>query len=308
MKNKPNKWVAAVLGLISPPISLLYVAELVWAAIYFFAALLILGLVLVILDRMPVVAIVLSWGIGVVCAIHSYRLASAYPDDKARPYYSRWYGLLGVYLGVFAVVFIFRSFLFEPFRFPSGSMIPTVEPGSHLIVKKWGYGHYGSYGITPFQREITSGLQRGELIVFDYPEDTSIQYMKRLIALPGDRIAYLDKKLSINGKEIPRRKVGDYLDVGNGLLPLVKRSRFEETLDAGVYPVVINDEISQSVIGSPSFPRMENCKFEPHGVTCVVPAGHYFMLGDNRDNSRDSRYWGFVPAEHIIGKVLYVLR
>jgi signal peptidase I len=310
MKNKPNKWLAAVLGFMFPPISLLYVAELAWAAIYFIAALIFVALVLVFQYRMPVATTLLSLSFNVVCAIHSYRLASAYPEGKARPHYSRWYGLLGVPLGLFAVVFAFRAFLFEPFRFPSGSMIPTVEPGSYLIAKKWGYGHYGSYGITLFQREITSKLQRGDLIVFDYPEDTSIQYMKRLIALPGDKIAYLDKKLSINGKEIARRKVGDYIDGGNALsgrLPL-KLSRFEESSDSGAYSVVINDEISQSVIGSPSFSLMENCKFVPHGVTCEVPDGHYFMMGDNRDNSRDSRYWGFVPADHVIGKVIYILR
>jgi signal peptidase I len=175
-------------------------------------------------------------------------------------------------------------------------------------VKKWGYGHYGSYGITPFRREISSELQRGDLIVFDYPEDTSTQYMKRLIALPGDKIAYRDKKLSINGTEISRRKVGNYVNYGNGMLPMVKLSRIEETFDAGVHTVVINDEVPQSVIGSPSFPLQENCKFDPHGMTCEVPAGHYFMLGDNRDNSRDSRYWGFVPVDHIVGKVVYVLQ
>jgi signal peptidase I len=308
MKNRPNKWVAAVLCLLSPPIGLLYVAEFIWAVVYLFATLCLVVLALVFLHQAPVVATVLGLGINVVSAVHSFRLASAYPDEKSRPIYSRWYGLLGIYLGLFAVIFSFRSFLFEPFRFPSGSMIPTVEPGAHLIVKKWGYGHYGSFGITPFQREITSDLQRGDLIVFDFPEERSTQYMKRLIALPGDKIAYLDKKLSINGTEIPRRKVDDYVNYGNGVLPMVKLSRFEEILDAGVYTVVINDEVPQRVLGSPSFRLQENCIFEPHGMTCEVPAGHYFMLGDNRDNSRDSRYWGFVPADHVVGKVVYILQ
>ena len=308
MNNRPNKWVAAVLCLVFPPIGLLYVAELGWAAIYFLAILVFGGLAFFLLQWIPVIAIILSWGLGVVGAIHSYRLASAYPDDKARPRYSRWYGLLGVCLGLFAVVFTFRAFLFEPFRFPSSSMIPTVEPGSYLIVKKWGYGHYGSYGITPFRREISSELQRGDLIVFDFPENTSTQYMKRLIALPGDKIAYLDKKLSINGKEIPRQKIGNFIDRGNGVTGIVHWSRFEETMDAGTFTVVINDDILQSVIGTPSFPLLENCKFEQRGVTCAVPAGHYFMMGDNRDNSRDSRYFGFVPADHVVGKVIHILR
>ncbi|HXU92771.1 MAG TPA: signal peptidase I [Gallionella sp.] len=265
MKNRPNKWVAAVLCLVFPPIGLLYVAELAWAAIYF-SALLIIG-AFALLQWILVVAVVLSWGLSVVGAIHSYRLANAYPVNKSRPRYSRWYGLLGVCFGLFAAVFTFRAFLFEPFRFPSRSMIPTVEPGSYLIVKKWGYGHYGSYGITPFKQEITADLQRGDLIVFDHPEERSMQYMMRLIALPGDKITYRDKKLSINGSEIPRRKVDDYIDQGNGLLPLVKMSRFEETLDAGVHSTVITDERPESVIGSPSFPLKENCIFESNGVS-----------------------------------------
>lgn len=308
MKNRPNKWVAAVLGLVSPPISLLYVAEYVWAAIYFLASLCVAVLAFVLLHRAPVVAAALVWGINVVSAVHSYRLARAYPGDKIRPIYSRWYGLLGIYLCLFAVIFGFRSFLFEPFRFPSGSMIPTIEPGSYLIVKKWGYGHYGTYGLTPFQREISAELHRGDIIAFDYPEDRSVQYVKRLIALPGDRVAYLDKKLSINGKLVPQDQIDEYFDgsIHESVL------KFEESIEGNRYFVMRNQDAgtNTSVLSDhvSSFKSMDKCKYGAHGVTCEVPAGHYYAMGDNRDNSRDSRYWGFVPSDHIIGKVLYILR
>lgn len=307
MKNSPNKWVAAVLGFMSPPIGLLYVAEFVWAAIYFLATLCAVALIFVFLSQAPMVAAALGVSINVVSAVHSYRLARAYPGDKARPIYSRWYGLFGIYLCLFAVIFAFRSFLFEPFRFPSGSMIPTIEPGSYLIVKKWGYGHYGTYGVTPFQREISAELHRGDVVAFDYPEDRSVQYVKRLIALPGDRVAYLDKKLSINGKLVPQDQIDNYFDgsIHESVLKL------EESIEGNRYFVLRNQDtaINTSVLNNSvsSFKHMEKCKYDAHGVTCEVPAGHYYAMGDNRDNSRDSRYWGFVPADHIIGKVLYIL-
>lgn len=307
MKNKPYKWVAAVLALISPPLGMLYVARLALAAIYLVAGLGIGMLIWIYLHRYPLVSIMLNFAYVIVGIIHSYRLASLYPAEKSRPRYSRWYGLPGIYLGVFAVVFGFRAFLFEPFRFPSGSMIPTIEPGSNMLVQKWGYGHYGSYGLLPFQRPISSGLQRGELIVFDYPGDKEVQYAKRLIGLPGDKIEYRNKQISINGIAVPQHREGEYFNSVNGGSPELL-TRFVESIEGRDYSIVLNNAVTRDFPDAISFLFREKCNYEPHAVTCVVPAGHYYVMGDNRDNSNDSRYWGFVPADHVVGKVLYILR
>jgi signal peptidase I len=306
MSNRPKKWIAVILSLFAPSLGMLYVAQLVWAAIYFFAAIGIVALMFVLIPRFPYAVIFLSFALNVIGAIHSYRFASLYPADKARPHYSRWYGLLGIYLGTWFIVFGFRSFLFEPFKAPAGSMLPTIEVGSYLITQKWGYGHYGSYGFTPFQQQISAELQRGDIIVFDYPDKRSVQYVKRLIGLPGDKITYRDKQLSINGKAIPHRNEGEYLNLNNAERP-EHLTRFVETLDGKEYSVVEDEKINRIYPDTISFLSKEKCKYEAQAVTCEVPAGHYYFMGDNRDNSRDSRYWGFVPADHIVGKVVYVI-
>ncbi|HQS58667.1 MAG: signal peptidase I [Gallionellales bacterium 35-53-114] len=307
MGNRPNKWIAGILSFFVPPLGMIFVAQLVWAAIYFFAAIGIVALMFVLMPGSPYAVIFLSFALNVVAAFHSYKLASLYSADKIRPHYSRWYGLLGIYLGTWFVVFGFRSFLFEPFRAPAGSMLPTIEVGSILIAQKWGYGHYGSYGFTPFQQQISAELRRGDILVFDYPDKRSIQYVKRLIGLPGDKITYRDKQLSINGKKIAHRKDGEYINYGNGALPPVYLSRFVEIVDGKEYSVVENEEINRIFPDTISFLFKDKCKYDAQAVTCEVPAGHYYFMGDNRDNSRDSRYWGFVPADHIVGKVVYVM-
>jgi signal peptidase I len=308
LNKKPNKWLAAILSLVSPPLGVLYAAQLVWAAIYFFAAIAVGILIFFYFRQIPIATIVLSIGFNIVCAVHSYRLASLYPAETLRPHYSRWYGLLGLYSVMFVVVFGFRSFFFEPFRAPAGSMLPTIEIGSYLIVQKWGYGHYGSYGIPPFRNQISAELKRGDIIIFDLPSNKAIQYVKRLVGLPGDTIAYRDKKLSINGKEVPHFIEGDYMTVraANGAQRLI---RYAESLgDGSGYSVVIDEDVNWNITAVPMFVRQEGCIYDDHGEICEIPAGHYFVMGDNRDNSNDSRYWGFVPADHIVGKVLYILR
>lgn len=306
MNNKPNKWVATILSLVVTPLGMLYVAQLVWAAIYFIGAIVLAVVSYFYLRQVPIVANVLIFGFSVVCAVHTYRLSELYPVERVRPHYSRWYALLGVTVGLFSLLFGFRAFLFEPFRFPSGSMIPTINPGSYFIAKKWGYGHYGTYGFIPFPRPITAELRRGDLLVFDYPENRSVQYVKRLIALPGDKVAYLDKKLSINGNAVPQVEIDKFFDgaIHESVL------KMEETIEGNRYVVLRNQDagINTSVLSKhvSSFRFMENCKYDVHGVVCDVPAGHYYFMGDNRDNSKDSRYWGFVPADHIVGKVIHI--
>src|SRR2546427_587625 len=203
-----------------------------------------------------------------------------------------------------ALAFGARTFLFEPFRLPSGSMVPSIEPRAHLIVKKWGYGNYGTYGIHVARTGMSSEMERGNIVVFEYPEDTALSYARRVVGLPGDRVSYYNKRLKINGDEVEIRRIGDYVhkDRANPSLQYLERLGNQE------YAVLIEPEAPAAVLVVRAFPFAEHCAYTAEGLSCLVPRGHYFVLGDNRDNSSDSRTWGFVPARNIIGKVLYILR
>ena len=301
--RKPKKWIAAALGLFIQPAGMLYVARPGWAAAYFvFALIVVLGNLFVLRERESAgnaIALI----VAIICAIHSYRLARDYRALK-RPWYSRWYGLVGIIAAFAALALGTRAFLFEPFRFPSESMAPSIEPRAHLIVKKWGYGNYGTYGIHAVRTGMSSGLQRGDIVVFEYPEDTSLSYAKRIVGLPGDRISYYNKRLKINDEEIQVRRIGDYVHKDGPIRSL----QYLERLGDHEYAILIEPEAPAVVPPVRAFPLSEHCAHTAEGLSCRVPDGHYFVLGDNRDNSSDSRTWGFVPARNIIGKVLYILQ
>src|SRR5437773_5666125 len=301
--RKPKKWIAAVLGLLIPPAGMLYVARPRWAAAYFaFAAITVLGNMFVLRDR-ELAGDAIALLVAIVCAIHAYRLAG---DSRVirRPWYSRWYGLIGIGAAFAALAFGVRAFLFEPFRFPSESMAPSIEARAHLIVKKWGYGNYGTYGIHVARTGMSAAMQRGDIVVFEYPADPSLSYVKRVVGLPGDRISYYNKRLKVNDEEIQVRRIGDYVrkDRAN---PSVK---YLERLGEHEYTILIEPEAPAVVPPARAFPLNEQCAQTAEGLSCRVPDGHYFVLADNRDNSSDSRAWGFVPARNIIGKVQYILQ
>jgi len=225
-----------------------------------------------------------------------------YNSEMPRPAYGRWFGL-GAVVGLFLVIFGLRAFVVDLFRFPSRSMLPTIPLQALLIVQKWGYGNYGAYGIHLFSSQISAPLDRGDIIVFEFPQDRSQSYAKRLIGLPGDRIEYRGKRLSVNGNPASLRQTSDYFDPKF----LAHTPAFLESLMGVEYFVLIENDIPASIFAPLTFPFHDKCTYDSEGVTCIVPDGHYFTLGDNRDNSYDSRVWGFVPADHIIGKVLYIL-
>ena len=212
---------------------------------------------------------------------------------------------------VIAVVFVLRSFLFEPFKIPSGSMIPTLWVGDLILVNKF---HYG-VRLPVINLKITDGnpVERGDVMVFRYPPKPNLDYIKRVIGLPGDEIAYLNKQLTINGQPAPKTPLPDFFEEDS--LRYIKQ--FEERIplgdkpDASVTSVrlhrLLNDADRPAFVpGADDFMFKDNCRYTVEGVTCKVPAGHYFMMGDNRDNSLDSRYWGFVPEKNIVGKAFFV--
>ena len=212
---------------------------------------------------------------------------------------------------VIAVVFVLRSFLFEPFKIPSGSMIPTLWVGDLILVNKF---HYG-VRLPVINLKITDGnpVERGDVMVFRYPPKPNLDYIKRVIGLPGDEIAYLNKQLTINGQPAPKTPLPDFFEEDS--LRYIKQ--FEERIPLGDKPEasvtsvrlhrLLNDADRPAFVpGADEFMFKENCRYTVEGVTCKVPVGHYFMMGDNRDNSLDSRYWGFVPEKNIVGKAFFV--
>ena len=211
---------------------------------------------------------------------------------------------------VIAIVFVLRSFLFEPFKIPSGSMIPTLWVGDLILVNKF---HYG-VRLPVINLKITEGnpVQRGDVMVFRYPPKPSLDYIKRVVGVPGDEVAYLNKQLTINGQTVSKTALPDFFEEDS--LRYIKQ--FEENIPLGTQPRemtgvrthrLLNDTDRPAFVpGADDFVFKENCRYTVEGVTCKVPEGHYFMMGDNRDNSLDSRYWGFVPEKNIVGKAFFV--
>ena len=201
---------------------------------------------------------------------------------------------------VILLVFGLRSFVVEPFKIPSGSMIPTLQIGDFILVNKFTYG----IRLPVINKKIIDINQpkRGEVMVFRFPEDPSQDYIKRVVGIPGDKVAYQNKHLTINGQSVETTRVDDYLNKER----LQYSKQFTEKADGFEHRTLNDDDVPAFISSASQFPYRENCLYNNAGVVCTVPVGHYFMMGDNRDNSRDSRYWGFVPEENIVGKAFFI--
>jgi len=216
----------------------------------------------------------------------------------AQPWWLDWTaGLFPVIL----IVFLLRSFLFEPFKIPSGSMVPTLLVGDLILVNKF---HYG-VRLPVLNKKIIANKdpQRGDVMVFRYPVDPRVDYIKRVVGIPGDEVAFLNQKLSINGEPVPTKALGEFYDEDSmRYVPM-----FSEQLGAVEHRILVDPKRPAFFGGDQkTFPMHQNCRYQPEGVVCKVPPGHYFMMGDNRDNSQDSRFWGFVPDENIVGRAFFV--
>jgi signal peptidase I len=206
---------------------------------------------------------------------------------------------------VIAFVLILRSFLWEPFQIPSGSMMPTLLDGDFILVNKFNYGLRDPVVRNKF---VDIGLpERGDVVVFKYPQDTKIDYIKRVVGLPGDRIIYRNKSLYIKpacSQAKPEceqfeqvvqtfKSNGDYLD------DTVELTRYSSAMPNKTHDILVNNQI---------LPRTQHY-FNQAGTQrdeFVVPKGQYFVMGDNRDNSLDGRFWGFVPEENLVGEAVFI--
>ncbi len=197
---------------------------------------------------------------------------------------------------VLFAVMVLRGFLYEPFRIPSGSMMPTLLVGDFILVNKYDYG----LRLPVTHTKITPGdkPKRGDVAVFRYPNDESLDYIKRVIGLPGDHISYYNRRLSVNGKQIEGDFFETYQGLGESSNQLINQGCdrikagckvFKESLGEVEYTVMTNPDVRYSADGE-----------------LFVPPGHYFVMGDNRDHSNDSRFWGFVPQENLVGKAVMI--
>ena len=216
----------------------------------------------------------------------------------AQPWWLDWTAGL---FPVIIVVFVLRSFLFEPFKIPSGSMIPTLEIGDLILVNKF---HYG-VRLPVLNKKVipNNDPQRGDVMVFRYPVDPRVDFIKRVVGVPGDEVSYLNAELKVNGQPVQTATLADAYDDES----MRYMARFSERLGPVDHQI---QRFKQVLPFNPmqvrDFPQKDLCRYSVEGFVCKVPAGHYFMMGDNRDNSEDSRYWGFVPDENIVGKAFFV--
>ena len=224
-------------------------------------------------------------------------IAQAKESLLMQPWWLDWTaGLFPVIL----VVFLLRSFLFEPFKIPSGSMVPTLLIGDLILVNKY---HYGVRLPVVNKKVIAlNEPQRGDVMVFRYPANPSVDYIKRVVGLPGDEVAYRNQRLYLNGKEIETQAQPEFYDDESTRY----FKQYTEKLGEVEHRILVDVQRPSYVRASGEFPFKDNCQYSGEGVTCKVPQGHYFMMGDNRDNSEDSRFWGFVPDENIVGKAFFV--
>jgi signal peptidase I len=203
---------------------------------------------------------------------------------------------------VIVVVFLIRSFWVEPFKIPSGSMKPTLLVGDFILVNKYTYG----IRLPVLNKKLVevNPIKRGDVVVFRYPADPSVDYIKRVVGTPGDKIAYRAKRLTVNGQEIPMQPAGFYTDAELNYLrlPTFSEKLGEHTHQMMIVPAQPPVDLAQVR----QFAHRGNCEYNDDGFSCTVPAEHYFMMGDNRDQSSDSRYWGFVPDDHVKGRAFLV--
>lgn len=271
---KPRLWLTVLLGIVLQPFVFLYVnrPRLFWG--YLLVSLVTAGI-----DWYYELALTLLFSL--ICPLHAVMIVRRYDPQTPRRWFNRASVAVGLYLAVMVSILGARTFLYEPYQVPSASMRPTLMEGNLFVAQKRGFAHRSLFGFTlPGSDQLdTARLQRGQIYVF-YPPGHDVLYVKRLMALPGDVIALTPDGVVINGERLPRELLSD----SEGIRIYRERN------------------------GGQSYRIQQLDAAAPQPIqTFKVPQGHYFFLGDNRDNSNDSRYWGSVLAERVVGEMVWLV-
>lgn len=232
----------------------------------------------------PLVLVILTFVCGLIWLIDVLFLAKS--RKKLGKKMPAWIDYGRSFFPVFLLVLIIRSFVIQPFRVPTGSLEPTILPNDFVAVNQFAYG----LRLPVLNTKILNigEPKRGDIVVFRFPGDTKVDYVKRVVGIPGDHIVYKNRILYINGQEMPQKYINDVVDIEpTGNMP---SQLMEEDLMGVKHKIILHKDQYK----------------ETSDVDVVVPQGMYFMMGDNRDGSADSRYWGFVPEENLVGKAFLI--
>ena len=231
---------------------------------------------------------------GSLWCLDRFVLRRRRPEGTPQPL---WLEYTAGFFPVILVVFLLRSFIVEPFSIPSGSMIPTLRVGDLILVNKYAYGV--RLPIVHTKVIPVGEPARGDVVVFRFPQDESVDYIKRVIGLPGDVVRYERRRLFVNDRPVETRSLDPFFDSGRISL------QYQERHGDKTYRVIHDDDrLVMGVFIEHSANR--GCETWGEGLRCIVPPGHYFVMGDNRDNSSDSRVWGFVPERNLVGRAFFV--
>jgi signal peptidase I len=243
---------------------------------------------------------------GLIALADKLVLAKGRAADAGEPW---WVEYPKSFFPVLLIVFLLRSFVAEPFKIPSSSMRPTLDVGDFILVNKFAYG----LRLPILEQKIVpvADPQRGDVVVFRYPLNPSQDFIKRVIGLGGDTVAYKDRKLTVNGVPWAQQSAGVYSYLEG--LRFESMEQFSEAVPAAggtkSHLAAVDPALPSVSPGQVrAFAGRDNCDYNPDGsgFVCKVPAGHYFVMGDNRDRSDDSRYWGFVPDDHLRGRAFFI--
>lgn len=287
---KPNSLIASMLALFSLPLGFFYAGRPGVGIIYLVCGILVSTFDYIkhkfIAPDSSLLNIPFALLFVVAAVIHAFLLAQ---DTKPRPkpWYAKPAGLIGILAIILTPLVIIRSFFYEPFSVPSNSMAPTITIGDLIVISKKPYGNYGTYGVKfSTGKDLSQVIKRGDVLAFHDSVKNDV-YIRRVVGLPGDTIKYEDTRLYINGKLIQEKLISSLNDPRFGNYKI-----YEESFAGQPYHIKKMDR--QFGVVS----RLEG--------EWTVPQGHYFMMGDNREMSKDSRIWKAIPQANIIGKVVYI--
>ena len=302
----PKGWLAIVFGIVFQPFTFLYVnkQKLFWGYTLFAIILMAIDSKLQInpLNEAWYKDLHFAWLLFPMYPIHAYFSTKNYDTNQKRSWYASWWGtLICLSFAILALITV-RGFYFEPVTLPSESMSPTLNLGDIALVSKNGYGNYRYYGYQLLKTEPSKSPNRGDIVVFQSPKNPEIDFIKRVIGLPGDKIIYRNKDIYIrksclkskpNCSEFELIKKLEVDSLGKNL-PM-----YEQILDDKIFSIFIDPKATDRTKYYFNQPDTDKDEW-------VVPDEHYFVMGDNRDNSLDSRFFGFVPKENIIGSPIYI--